>query len=55
MFRAVHDRTHPDAPLQIKGLNALLPIANNKEKDAGNSYQPPALENSLGKIQVNVF
>ncbi|KAF2364439.1 Topoisomerase II-associated protein PAT1 [Trinorchestia longiramus] len=53
MFEAKRSQAHPDAPLKIQGLKMLLPVVGgDQDKEAGNTYQPPAMENSLGKLQV---
>lgn len=52
MTRAKKNRPHPDAPLQIDGLNRILPVLPEPGKENEKTYTPPAMENSLGKLQV---
>ncbi|KAK4315882.1 hypothetical protein Pmani_012907 [Petrolisthes manimaculis] len=49
MHSVKQQRKREDEVIEIDGLQLLLP---DRGKDGGREYEPPRLENSLGKLQV---
>ena len=55
MMQAKKRRPNADAPLLVEGLSKLLPVLPQPGKESEKTYQPPAMENSLGKLQVATY
>lgn len=51
MHSVKQQRKREEEVIEIDGLQLLLPD-RGKEGGAGREYEPPRLENSLGKLQV---
>lgn len=49
MYSVKQQRKREEEVIEIDGLQLLLP---DRGKDGGREYEPPRLENSLGKLQV---